>query len=59
MYEGTVNASGVGGNQSGFQISARTTVNAPSYAPGVMYFDLTLNKLKIGGATAFEVVTSA
>lgn len=35
-----------------------TTVNAPPYVKGNMYFDLTLNKLRVGGATAWETVTS-
>ena len=32
--------------------------SAPSYVKGGMYFDTTLNKLRIGGATAWETVTS-
>ena len=32
---------------------------APAYVKGAMYFDTTLNKLRIGGATAWETVTSA
>lgn len=36
----------------------RTTANAPAYVKGGMYFDTTLNKLMIGGATAWEAVTS-
>lgn len=36
-----------------------TTVSAPSYVKGGIYFDTTLNKLRIGGATAWETVTSA
>lgn len=35
------------------------TVSAPPYAKGVIYFDTTLNKLRVGGATAFETITSA
>jgi hypothetical protein len=35
-----------------------TTVNAPPYGKGLMYFDTTLNKLRVGGATAWETVTS-
>ena len=31
---------------------------APPYVKGGMYFDTTLNKLRIGGATAWETVTS-
>lgn len=36
-----------------------TTVGAPSYVKGAMYFDTTLNKLRIGGASAWETVTSS
>lgn len=36
-----------------------TTASAPAYVKGGMYFDTTLNKLRIGGATAWETVTSA
>ena len=32
--------------------------SAPTYAKGAMYFDTTLNKLRIGGAAAWETVTS-
>jgi hypothetical protein len=32
--------------------------SAPAYVKGGMYFDTTLNKLRIGGATAWETVTS-
>ena len=35
-----------------------TTAGAPAYVKGGMYFDTTLNKLRIGGATAWETVTS-
>jgi hypothetical protein len=35
------------------------TASAPSYVKGAMYFDTTANKLMIGGATAWETVTSA
>lgn len=41
-----------------FPIQA-TTAAAPAYIKGAMYFDTTLNKLRIGGATAWETVTSA
>lgn len=34
------------------------TVDAPTYVQGGMYFDTTLKKLRIGGATAWETVTS-
>jgi hypothetical protein len=35
------------------------TASAPAYAKGRMYFDTTLNKARIGGATAYETITSA
>ena len=35
------------------------TASAPTYIKGGMYFDTTLNKLRIGGATGWETVTSA
>ena len=34
------------------------TSGAPTYVKGGMYFDTTLNKLRIGGATGWETVTS-
>lgn len=36
-----------------------TTAGAPAYVKGAIYFDTTLNKLRVGGATAWETVTSA
>jgi hypothetical protein len=39
-------------------IRQATTAGAPPYALGAMYFDTTLNKLRIGGASAWETVTS-
>lgn len=35
-----------------------TTGAAPTYVNGASYFDTTLNKLRIGGASAWETVTS-
>jgi hypothetical protein len=37
---------------------AYPTAHAPTYAVGAMYYDTTLNKLRIGGASAWETVTS-
>ena len=34
------------------------TASAPTYVKGGMYFDTTLNKLRIGGASGWETVTS-
>jgi hypothetical protein len=35
------------------------TASAPTYVKGALYFDTTLNKLRVGGATGWETVTSA
>ena len=35
------------------------TASAPAYVKGGLYFDLTLNKLMVGGASGWETVTSA
>ena len=35
-----------------------TTASAPAYVKGAIYFDTTLNKLRVGGATAYETITS-
>jgi len=35
------------------------TASAPAYVKGGIYFDTTLNKLRVGGATAWETITSA
>ncbi len=35
------------------------TASAPTYVKGALYFDTTLNKLRVGGATAWESITSA
>lgn len=34
------------------------TTGAPAYVKGGIYFDTTLNKLRVGGATAWETITS-
>lgn len=36
----------------------KPTASAPTYHLGAMYFDTTLNKLRIGGAAGWETVTS-
>jgi hypothetical protein len=41
-----------------FTVMLRTTAAAPAYRKGALYFDTTLNKLRVGGATAWETVTS-
>lgn len=35
-----------------------TTAGAPAYVKGAIYFDTTLNKLRVGGATGWETITS-
>jgi hypothetical protein len=55
-----INAKGSGGLKTSsvfFPVQA-ITASAPAYVKGGMYFDTTLNKLRIGGATAWETVTS-
>jgi hypothetical protein len=53
------------GNNSQFALGCvflpaqAVTTSAPSYVKGAMYFDTTLNKLRIGGVSAWETVTSA
>jgi len=39
-------------------LTQAATTSAPTYVKGAMYFDTTLNKLRIGGATGWETVTS-
>jgi len=36
-----------------------TTSTRPAYVKGSQFFDTTINKMVIGGATAWEVVTSS
>lgn len=49
---GAVNAYGV------FFPEQAPTVSAPAYVKGGLYYDTTLNKLRVGGATAWETVSS-
>ena len=35
------------------------TASAPTYVKGAIYFDTTLNKLRVGGAAGWETITSA
>jgi|ERR1035438_4893772 hypothetical protein len=35
-----------------------TTTNQPAYVEGRIYYDVTLHKLRVGGATAYETLTS-
>ena len=46
-------------NQNGVMIPFQApTASAPTYVKGGIYFDTTLNKLRVGGATAWETITS-
>jgi hypothetical protein len=36
-----------------------TTATEPAYIKGASFFNTTLNKMRIGGATAYETVTSS
>ena len=56
-----------GGNVSAVQITAsglifpqqHATTGAPAYVKGAIYFDTSLNKLRVGGAAGWETITSA
>jgi len=39
--------------------SQYTTATEPAYVKGAQYFNTTLNKMRIGGASAYETVTSS
>jgi hypothetical protein len=39
-------------------ISPQQAATAPTYVKGAIYFDTTLNKLRVGGATGWETITS-
>jgi hypothetical protein len=54
----TLDASGNLSVVGTFKPQQATTAAAPAYVKGAMYFDTTLNKLRIGGVTAWETVTS-
>jgi len=40
------------------RIPQYTTATRPAYVIGAVIFDTTLNKLVVGGATGWEVITS-
>jgi hypothetical protein len=54
---GGVSKVSIGQNGVLYPVQA-TTAGAPTYVKGGIYFDTTLNKLRVGGATAWETVTS-
>jgi hypothetical protein len=56
----TTNRSGVNSLVMGGLIFPQqaTTAAAPTYVKGAIYFDTTLNKLRVGGATGWETITS-
>ena len=43
---------------SAFQAAVFVTTDAPAYGVGKIYFDTTLNKLRVGGASTWETITS-
>lgn len=45
-------------NANVFFPAQKPTATAPTYVKGGLYFDTTLNKLMVGGATGWETVTS-
>jgi len=55
---GNINAGGTITAQGLFYPQQATTAGAPAYVKGAIYFDTTLNKLRVGGATAWETITS-
>jgi hypothetical protein len=46
------------GSITGGLMFPKQASSAPTYAKGALYFDTTLNKLRVGGATTWETVTS-
>lgn len=55
---GGVGSVSINGTYVLFPVQA-STASAPAYVLGGIYFDTTLNKLRIGGATAWETITSS
>lgn len=59
---GNVSAAGVSASvvsPAEIELTPTPTASAPSYAMGGLYFDSTLNKLRVGGVSGWETVTSA
>jgi hypothetical protein len=54
--ESTAPSFGIG--SSGIFPLQAATASAPTYQKGALYFDTTLNKLRVGGAAGWETVTS-
>ena len=46
-------------NSTSASIPQYPTSKAPAYYKGGVYFDTTLNKLRVGGASGWETVTSS
>ena len=61
--EGTSNPDVLAGGVFGVSIQSFATVDAPTYAPGVLYYDTTVGNLMIGSANVsvgyVAVLTSA
>lgn len=53
-----LNAEATDSTQPLHLIAQAPTASASAYIKGAMYFDTTLNKLRIGGAAGWETVTS-
>jgi hypothetical protein len=53
----TVDSGAASLNVSGL-IFPQQAASAPTYQKGAIYFDTTLNKLRVGGATGWETITS-
>jgi hypothetical protein len=49
---------GAGGLKVSGLMYPQQAATAPSYVKGAIYFDTTLNKLRVGGATDWETITS-
>jgi len=49
---------GAGRVSFGDLVFPQQAATAPTYVKGAIYFDTTLNKLRVGGATAWETITS-
>lgn len=45
-------------NQGVIELRQAATASAPTYVKGGLYFDTTLNKLRVGGSVGWETVTS-
>jgi hypothetical protein len=58
VIEAKITDVAVGASPFVTEIYSVPTVSAPDYVKGGLYFDTTLNKLRVGGATDWETITS-